>query len=313
MAEHAGRGGFRLFRELLSSISSKRHRPRSGDDPPTSIEAGASDEAQVAAPARPAAGDELAVDLRDVSLDFDGKVVIERLSLQVAASEFICIIGKSGCGKTTLLRLMAGLLKPSGGGVYVAGRRVTSAGQDSAMVFQADTLYPWKKVLDNATFGLRSLGFPRQEASKRAYHWLGKVGLADSAHLRPRQLSGGMRQRVNLVRALAVQPTVLLMDEPFAALDYQTREELQSELIRICSETKMTVMFVTHDVSEAVYLADRIVVLDPETHAIRRILDIPWDRSRPTDLKLTGEFTERCRTLWAELRPTEEMGESHET
>jgi NitT/TauT family transport system ATP-binding protein len=242
------------------------------------------------------------VDLSGVTVRYGERVVLQDLTLRVPCGQFLCVIGKSGCGKSTLLRAVAGLTDPQGGTVSVAGRRVTSPGQGSAMVFQADTLFPWKKVIDNAMFGLVSLGVPRTEARRRAGHWLERVGLAGAGQLKPRQLSGGMRQRVNLVRALVVQPSVLLMDEPFASLDYQTREELQAELIRLCRDTSMAVIFVTHDVAEAVYLADRIIILDPATKGIGRVADVPWGRERPLTLKHTPAFAETCGEVWRALR-----------
>jgi NitT/TauT family transport system ATP-binding protein len=251
------------------------------------------------------------VEIRGVSVRYGEQVVLENTWLNLAPGEFLCIIGKSGCGKTTLLKAVAGLLRPSAGEILVAGKPVTGPGQGSALVFQADTLFPWKKVIDNAAFGLRSAGVARKEARRRAWQWLDRVGLELVAHRKPRQLSGGMRQRVNLVRALTMEKPVLLMDEPFAALDYQTREELQAEALRICNEAGTTVVFVTHDVTEAVYLGDRIVILDPELRAIRQTIEVPWGEERPVTLKHTPEFAELCGVVWRSLaasagRPVEE-------
>jgi NitT/TauT family transport system ATP-binding protein len=248
-----------------------------------------------------ASGSEIAVALREVTIRYEGRVVLERLSLDVRRGEFLGVIGKSGCGKTTLLRTIAGLLPPDEGTVAIAGHTVESPGQDSAMVFQADSLFPWKRVVDNAAFGLVSLGIRGPQARAQAEQWLGRVGLRDVGRLRPRQLSGGMRQRVNLVRALAVQPTVLLMDEPFASLDYQTREELQGEMLRLCTDTGTTVIFVTHDVTEAVYLADRIAVLDAGIRTIGRTIELPFGPDRRVELKHTAAFAETCRVVWQEL------------
>ncbi len=241
------------------------------------------------------------VEIEGVTLRYGEKVVLERVSLNVSPGEFVCVIGKSGCGKTTLLRVVAGLARPQEGSVSIVGREVTSPGQDSAMVFQADSLFPWKKVIDNACFGLISASVPEAKARQTALAWLERVGLAESRDLKPRQLSGGMRQRVNLVRALVIQPRVLLMDEPFASVDYQTREELQSELITLCRETRTTVLFVTHDVTEAVYLGDRIVVLDVAIRNIKQTVELLWSRERPLSLKHTGDFAQTCGVVWRAL------------
>ena len=241
------------------------------------------------------------VAVQGVTIQFGDRVVLENLDLAVHPGEFLCVIGRSGCGKTTLLRVVAGLAAPKAGVVSIAGRRVQHPGQDSAMVFQADSLFPWRKVIDNACFGLTSTGVRRSEARRRAMQWLDRVGLAGAKDLKPRQLSGGMRQRVNLVRALVTQPLVLLMDEPFAALDYQTREELQTELIRLCQEAGTTVLFVTHDVTEATYLGDRIIVLDTGLRNVKHTIRSPWGRDRPHSLKHTAPFAETCGVVWRAL------------
>lgn len=241
------------------------------------------------------------VEVCDLVMRFGSATVLERLSLEIGHGEFVCVIGRSGCGKTTLLRLIGGLIEPTEGAVKILGNKVTAPGQQSAMVFQADSLFPWKTALDNAAFGLESTGVPRAEARERAQHWLDVVGLGAVGEMKPRRLSGGMRQRVNLARALAVQPAVLLMDEPFASVDYQTREELQLEVMRLTQELASTVMFVTHDVTEAVYLGDRIVVLDPLVHGIKTIVPMHWGRDRALDLKHTAGFAEQCRLVWHSL------------
>ena len=203
---------------------------------------------------------------RNVSKTFSrgrgkGTTAVVDVNLEVATGEFLCLIGPSGCGKTTLLNLFAGLEKPDQGEVLLDGKRITGPGPDRAVLFQDPALFPWMSVRRNVEFALKMIGVPKDEQGDRAQHWLRKVHLARFADVQPHELSGGMRQRAALARALACQPKVLLADEPFAALDAQTREILQEELQRVWSETKHTFIFVTHNVREAVFLADRVVLM----------------------------------------------------
>jgi NitT/TauT family transport system ATP-binding protein len=186
---------------------------------------------------------------------------LEDVTLDIAPGEFVCLIGPSGCGKTTLLNLFAGLDRPDGGQVLLDGRPITFPGPDRAVLFQEPALFPWMSVRQNVEFALRMIDVSSAERSERAMHWLGKVHLGLFADAQPHELSGGMRQRAALARALACQPSVLLADEPFAALDAQTREILQGELQRVWQETRNTFVFVTHNVREAVFLADRVVLM----------------------------------------------------
>lgn len=186
---------------------------------------------------------------------------IHDVSLQVEAGEFVSVVGPSGCGKTTILNMIAGFLPHTGGEILVGGKPVKGPGPDRGVVFQSFALFPWKTVLDNVAFGPKMRGVARAEREKIAREYLAIAGLSEAAGRYPSELSGGMQQRVGVVRALANDPDVLLMDEPFASVDAQTRMTLQEELTRIWAEKRNTVLFITHDVGEAVFLADRVVVL----------------------------------------------------
>jgi NitT/TauT family transport system ATP-binding protein len=202
------------------------------------------------------------------------------VNLDVAPGEFVCIIGPSGCGKSTLLNLFAGLDRPDQGEVLLEGRPVSGPGPDRAVLFQEPALFPWLSVAGNIDLALKLVGVPKEERGDRAMFWLKKVHLARFAEAQPHELSGGMRQRAALARALACEPEVLLADEPFAALDAQTREILQGELQRVWSETRHTFVFVTHNVREAVFLADRVVLMSapPGTLVTEHRIDVPRPR-----------------------------------
>ena len=186
---------------------------------------------------------------------------VHDVSLEVKQGEFVSIVGPSGCGKTTLVNMIAGFIPLSGGEILIDGRAVSGPGPDRGVVFQSFALFPWKSVLENVAFGPRMRGLPKGECESIAQEYLGLVGLAHAAGRYPAELSGGMQQRVGVARALANKPGVLLMDEPFASVDAQTRMTLQEELTRIWLERRPTIVFITHDVEEAVFLADRVVVL----------------------------------------------------
>jgi len=205
---------------------------------------------------------------------------IRDISLEVPAGQFVSILGPSGCGKSTLLYMVGGFEQASSGRILVNGREVRDPGPDRGPVFQEYALFPWKTVLGNVAYGLREQGVARSEAEARAMRWLEKVKLKDYAHFYPRELSGGMRQRAAIARTLAYEPKILLMDEPFGALDAHTRLTLQAELLSLWEQLQNTVLFVTHSVDEAVYLSDRVVVLTGTPGTVREIVDIDLPRPR---------------------------------
>ncbi len=208
-------------------------------------------------------------------------VALERTSLTIASGEFICIVGPSGCGKTTLLHCLDGLQTPTSGRILIDGREINGPGRDRAMVFQSASLMPWRTVSRNVTYGLELHNIPLREALPRAQKMIELVGLTGFEDRHPGELSGGMQQRVNLARALVIDPEVILLDEPFAALDAQTRELMQTELLRVWDETKKTAVFITHQISEAVYLADRVVVMSARPGHVKAIVPVPIARPRP--------------------------------
>ncbi|MBV8715892.1 MAG: ABC transporter ATP-binding protein [Chloroflexi bacterium] len=225
-------------------------------------------------------------------------VALRDISLDIEAGEFISLVGASGCGKTTLLRVVDGLVAPTHGEVLVDGARVTRPGPDRGFVFQQDALFPWRTVLNNIIFGLEVQGRAKHEALVRADALVRLVGLGGFEHHYPHELSGGMRQRANLARALTIDPDILLMDEPFAALDAQTREIMQAELLRIWRSDRKTVMFVTHQIDEAVYLADRVVVMTSRPGQIKAVLDVDIPRPRDLSVKRTPRFLELVDAIW---------------
>ena len=252
------------------------------------------------------------VELTDVSKTFTLRVdgaeqavrALDRLSFGVNDGEIVALIGPSGCGKTTALRIAMGLESASGGRVAVDGVAVTGCGHDRGMVFQHAELLPWLTALENVMFGLEMKGMRGAELRDTAQRYLDLVGLKDSGSRRPYQLSGGMQQRVGIARALAIDPKVLLMDEPFGALDAQTRETMQAELIDIHARTKKTILFVTHDLDEAVLLADRVVVM--QHGAVQEIMDIPLPRPRGDLEALRGSaaFAATRYKLWRAINAT---------
>lgn len=222
------------------------------------------------------------------------------IDLVVNASEFVCILGPSGCGKSTLLLIAAGLLPPTAGRVVFEG---APTGQPrTSMVFQEFALFPWRTVLHNVAFGLEVRGVGRAERIERAFAWIRQVGLAGFEDRYPHELSGGMRQRVGIARALCVDPAVLLMDEPLSALDAQTRQILQADILTLWERTRKTVLYVTHNIQEAVFLADRVVVLSRRPGRVREVLHVPFGRPRTEDLLVDPEFARFCHRIWTSLR-----------
>jgi NitT/TauT family transport system ATP-binding protein len=227
--------------------------------------------------------------------------VLEDIAVDVARGEKVALVGPSGCGKTTLFRILSGLLKPSRGSVFVDGTPVTGADQGLGFVFQNDRLLPWLSVRDNVGFGLRARGMSKKQTRAAADEMIALVGLKGFEDNYPHQLSGGMRQRVNIARSLAIEPAVLLMDEPFAALDSQTREVMQEELVSIWERTGSTVLFITHQIDEAVFLGDRVVVMRARPGRVATTLDIELDRPRPLSVKRSADFAGYADRIWGEI------------
>jgi NitT/TauT family transport system ATP-binding protein len=238
-------------------------------------------------------------------------VVLEDINLEVRAGEFFVIVGKSGCGKTTFLRIIQGLDEASTGEIKLDGRPLKGPGPDRGFVFQHDSLFPWRTTLRNVTFGPELRGIPREKSESEARNIISLVGLGGFEHHYPFELSGGMRQRVNLARAFAVNPDILLMDEPFAALDALTRESMQQELVRIVAETGKTVLFITHQIDEAILLADRIAVLSERPGRVARIVEVDLPKPRTLALKRTAEFNAMVEEIWALIAGAEQGAPAH--
>jgi NitT/TauT family transport system ATP-binding protein len=247
------------------------------------------------------------VTIKDVGKTFkkeDGTATpaLEGVTLEIRDKEFVCLVGPSGCGKTTLLRIIAGLETTTTGSVTIDGNAVTGPDPKRGMVFQEYSLFPWRRVIDNIAFGLEMKGVSREERRQTAEYYLKMVGLSRFRDAYPFELSGGMRQRVAIARALANEPDVLLMDEPFGALDAQTRNRMQKELLCLWKKTEKTIVFVTHSVDEAVYLSDRIIVLSPRPGSVQEIITIPWPRPRD---RTSADFAEVRRRVLEMINETE--------
>jgi NitT/TauT family transport system ATP-binding protein len=228
--------------------------------------------------------------------------VLSDIDLDVARGEFVCIIGESGCGKSTLLRMMAGLLLPSEGQVLHDGVPVRGVRHELGFVFQQDAVFPWLTVENNVAYGPKSRGVPRAERERLVAQWCEAVGLTAFRKAYPRQLSGGMRKRVDLARAYANSPDVLLMDEPFAALDVQTKAEMQAAVLELWQSTRKTVVFVTHDLDEAVFLSDAVVVLSSRPGRVHALVRSTLQRPRTAETRVSAAFAAATRVLWTTLQ-----------
>jgi NitT/TauT family transport system ATP-binding protein len=232
----------------------------------------------------------------------NGEVVaLNGVDLEIAKDEFVCVVGPSGCGKSTLLNLIAGLSKPTSGKVLVNGKEVEGPGAERGVVFQQYALFPWLTVKKNVEYGLKLQGLNKKEASAVALKYLEMVDLRQFENAYPKELSGGMKQRVAIARAYAVKPQVLLMDEPFGALDAQTKTQLQSELIHTWIQEKRTVFFITHDVEEAVTLAQRVIVMSARPGRIREIINVDLPYPRNQKIRISKEFVDIKNRIWAEV------------
>lgn len=234
---------------------------------------------------------------------------LENVSFEVPDQQFAVIVGPSGCGKSSLLYLTAGLSEPTEGDIHVGGQLVDGPGADRGMVFQSYTLFPWLTVRQNVEFGLKRRGMPAAERREIVDHYLDEVGLRRFENNYPKQLSGGMMQRVAIARALANDPQILLMDEPFGALDSQTRMQMQQLLLRVWDHSKKTVVFVTHDIDEAILLGDRVYVMGARPGRIKRILDVPIERPRSLDMVMDRQFIEMKREILGLLH--DDLEEAH--
>ncbi|MFF0772480.1 ABC transporter ATP-binding protein [Nonomuraea wenchangensis] len=242
------------------------------------------------------------ISFRNVSKSFPLKggdfLALDRVDLDIADREFVTVVGPSGCGKSTLMSMAAGLTEPGTGDILLDGAPVAGPGPDRGVIFQQYALFPWLSVRKNVEFGLKLMNLPQDERVKRAEHAIELVGLSDFADALPKTLSGGMKQRCAIARAYAVDPQVLLMDEPFGALDALTRVQLQDQLLDTWSRERRTVMFITHDVDEAVYLANRVVVMAAQPGRIHRIIDVDLPYPRTEELRLSPEFSRIRNEVW---------------
>ena len=249
----------------------------------------------------------LALDRINVTFVSDGSArytAIRDATLTVRPGEFVSVVGPTGCGKSTLLNVAAGLLQPSGGDVRINGEPLKGLNSKAGYLFQSEALLPWRTALDNVIVGLEFRGVPREQAVARGENWLARVGLRGHGHRYPHQLSGGMRKRVALAQTLILDPQIILMDEPFSALDIQTRQLMENELLELWSADRKSVVFITHDLEEAISLSDRVVVLSagPESHPIGEFeIDLPRPRD-VAEIRLTPRFIELHSQIWQTMK-----------
>jgi NitT/TauT family transport system ATP-binding protein len=232
-------------------------------------------------------------------------LALENINLAVARGSFVSLVGPSGCGKSTLLRVFAGLIRPTSGRVELGGEPIEGPDERKGMVFQEDAVFPWLSIAKNVEYGPRARGVGRSERQKLAQTWINMVGLAGFENAYPRELSGGMRKRVDLARVYASDPEILLMDEPFGALDALTKLKLQQELLLLWERSRKTVVFVTHDLEEATYLSDTVVVMAARPGRISSIHHVDIPRPRAFDVRATAQFTALTRQLWNEIESLE--------
>jgi NitT/TauT family transport system ATP-binding protein len=262
-----------------------------------------------------ASAKDAAIAIDDVTLRFttpDGHMMtaLRDFTMTVARGEFACVVGPTGCGKSTTLNLVTSLLRPTTGTVRVMGAPVESISPDIGFVFQADALFPWRNVIDNVAAGPTYRGVPKREAYARARDWIARVGLARFETHYPHQLSGGMRKRVALAQTFINQPKILLMDEPFSALDIQTRTLMQDELLKLWTDLKSSVVFVTHDLEEAIALADKVYVLTAGPGTVKSVYQIDLPRPRVmADIRYDPQFVEIARIIWNDLREEVQIGQ----
>jgi len=254
------------------------------------------------------------IELEDVSKTYDankrdgGVEAVRNVSMHVGSGEFVSIVGPTGCGKSTLMEIVAGLTDPTAGEVTIAGEPVTGPRRDVGVVFQKDSTFPWRTVLENVEFGLQMHGVTFDERRERSRDVIELVGLSGFTDTYPNELSGGMRQRVAIARTLVMNPAVMLMDEPFGALDEQTRIMLGDELLSIAAETEQTTLFITHSINEAIHLSDRVVVMSARPGQIKETVGVDIPRPRNTDVFGSERFNDLSERVWELLKPEAESG-----